>query len=139
MIALLLVGILLFAWWTYRKEREYQMLLLTDVSAEASSNYVNMLAHQERADNYKQALDARKAEAESLKRQIAARKGADTKRAKRLGECSVGDVYSGGECLAISLCGMEGPIMPNAHEAKRAFESLLGLTGKIKWEGENNE
>lgn len=78
-------------------------------------------------------LNKRAEEIKTLKRQIAARKAADTKRAKRLGKCSANEYFLG--YYATSENGdVDGRTEKTKSEAKRVFERDLGLVGKIQWD-----
>lgn len=76
---------------------------------------------------------------EKLLRKINAIRGADTARANRLGPCEVvEDAFTEG-FYAVSKnkdSGDDtvGPTRPTKWQARRSFESIMGLRGKIIWE-----
>ena len=78
---------------------------------------------------------------ECLKQRVRALRGNDTKRVKKLHVCCINKSFRGEGFYAYSLdedCKVQaiGPTRPTKWQARRSFESIMGLRGKIQWEGE---
>lgn len=70
-----------------------------------------------------------------LKMQVVALRGVATQRAKRLGKCFVfADCKGKGFYTFAKGAGVVGPSCETKWEARRKFEAIMGLRGKIEWE-----
>lgn len=139
MFEMCMVLMLVAIWKAYRKERRIEVNKVSYWQA----NFSGMVQQNDDLREAMEIIEAMrtdevtliKKENATLKRQLAKRKGDDTKRAKRLGRGHIGFEFP--YFYGYSVCGsVRGPRKKTRASAKRAFETILGLRGKIKWAAE---